>query len=407
MTDEPTQPQKPTESEKGLLSGFGGLAGIDEAKDIYTRKKTSLEIILKVGEEIVNKYYQTMPNINDKEGLGLMGTFYSDVYGDVSEKLKDVAYDVHEIEAFVLTKANPDESYTFETENKPKMLGLYTGCLAQLLTERNKAQGKRTCIYVNGSGSRFDYLFLFAREVDTIVVENFNGNNICSYIGSLNGHAERVIARNITGNRTLKHIAYNNGAVNQVLGINLAGNEIVSYICSDGSYTEQVVGVNLDSKFQVMRGIGSDNARINQLIAKEVNGLETLTCLALNGRINQILFDEIKSPFAFSDCAESDGKINMIVGGCVEGQDVFHNLGKDVGLLAYPTFTPPHDFDPEKIVSIESLRKLESIWEQVKFDDVSFCLHVLKTASYQRLLTVADELYALRPAVPEGFFKRK
>lgn len=392
----------------GLLNG---LDGIEEARDVQRREKTTLDIMLKVGKETVEKYYQSMPNIQGTDGLNMMDQFYSTVYHDVEERLKEIAYNEHEISAFVLTKANSDEAYTLENEHKAQILGVYTSCIAQLLTEKNKAKGKRTCIYVNGKESKFDYLFWFAREVDTLVIENFNGNEICSYLGSFNGHAERVIARNLNGNKILNFTAYNHGNIKQVLGINMTGcNDIFSSICGNGGYAEQVVGVNLKTQFQVMRGIGFDNGKINQLIAKEISGLEALTGLASNGGINQVIFDGISSPFAFCQCACYNGKINMMVGGLIEEKpsgSIFRNCGHDIGLLAYSTLNPPQYFDPKKVVSATSAEKLVSIWRRVNFSDIMFLVDDLQTWPYPRLLEIADQLYALRPAVPDGFFERK
>src|SRR3990167_504206 len=161
MTDEPSQPL--ATSLGNLSSGFGALTGIEEARDAQVRNQTTLDKLIEVGEYVITKY--------------------------------------------ISAKANSD----YDTEIQQEVLGMYTGALLQLLTKRNKEQGKPAIFHFNGRGNRFDYLFYFAKFIDDIIIENFTGKYICSMIGSYDGNLNQIMCINIEGDSVCSGVGSYNG----------------------------------------------------------------------------------------------------------------------------------------------------------------------------------------------------
>lgn len=161
----------------GLLPN--GLDGIQDARDVRDRDTTTLEILLKTSDKILKEPTKDLPKLLSDDFHGELLDYSSEVHQKVSEQLNSVQINETDLEMFILYNSNSDQP-----EDKRIALGIFTGALAQMITERNAREGKRTRIYINGQGNRFDYLFLGAHNVDEIFVQNLRGKNICGDIQS-------------------------------------------------------------------------------------------------------------------------------------------------------------------------------------------------------------------------------
>src|SRR3989338_2429420 len=360
-------------TDKTLLSG---LETIDDARSVQTRPLTVLERLLDIGDKIVDKHSKEMPNNYDASEIKLMDSFYTRLYLDVLQRTRDINFDEQDIASFVRAKASHDL-----VGKQAQVLGIYSGCLAQLLTERNALQGKRTIIHLDGhigdnlnDRFRFDYLFYFARVLDTVILENFNGEEILAYAGSFGGRADTLVCSGINGNyllnfcgnyhgrlnkviainvaeceQTLSGCGAHSGQVLQIIEINIKGHSTLSSCATGNGYIDQIIGVGVDGigTFLGILGVG----KIHQIIAVDINGNDTLKSMNFYDELDQIIYDNI-SDSVITSCKEH-----------IDGKKVRETYKED---------------EAERIEMVIGL------------------VRSLKGKPYHEVLAIADELYALR-----------
>lgn len=213
------------------------LKGIQKERDITVREKTGLEKLLDIESEIVREYSKRDTRHGDK-----INEAYLSIYKELKERLKEVDYNEEDLKGLIYAKI--DNEYDIK---QSIALGLYTGSLLQLLTERNRQKGKRTIFYIDGKGSNFNYLFYFAKEVDNLTVENFSGEHICGEIGSYGGNAGVVLLKGIKGDWTGDGIGSDGGSAGVVLLKDIKGDH-------------------------AGWGIGSDRGSIGVVLLKDIKG---------------------------------------------------------------------------------------------------------------------------------------
>lgn len=335
----------------GILSG---LAGINSARNVHASHQTTLEKLLDIEHDVVKKY---------KPARGEHFKVYQEFYPQLKEELSAFPFAEDDLRSLILATSNMECNLV-----ESQMRGMYTGMLLQLLTERNKAQGKRTRFYVNGQGNRFDYLFLYAQFVDEVIVDNFVGNYIYHNI-ACEGWANRIVGMNLGGRSPLLW-GGNHGVINQIIGINL----------------EVDIGVN--PPFSL--------SRIQQAVAVNIDVKDKSPTLHLrhNARYGQVV--------------------------CVDTKGLLHFLSSDNSLNTYPCINQMVYDNVSDITKNPSCRQLISInnyhtwlhhplimlFQKARIQRTIDLARSLKNAPYPQVLAIADELYALRPKVSERFYKR-
>lgn len=352
--------------QASLLQGFGGLEGIQEARNVHARDKITLDKLINIKEEMLKLFHGELlcskSYFNDT---------YKEMYEQVKTRLRYMDFNEQDISYFVLAESNTDY-------NKPSaiVLGLYTGCLAHALTERNNAIGKRTTIYIDGRGNKFDHLFCHAKLVDNLIVENFKGVNICSWIGSDKGYADKVIGINIEGKHALSSIGHQ-GNVNQVIGIAINGNLALSFSGADYGGINQVIAINIIGD-EALGWTAFDGGKVNQLVCAHVNGSSILQTASWNfGTINQFVCYDV-SQFA-----------DTFIQRCQKNDPEIGGVNKIIRLTRLD--------EGEKMFNLHCEYNARHIIQFAKS---------MQGKPYQEILAIADEIYKLRPEVPEGFFEK-
>lgn len=267
-----SQPPQPS-SASSLSSVFDALEGIEPARNVRVRQKTSLEKLLILADAFLQEPIDEVTAYIGVEYFGeILIEYSSKKYEQLSKQLADVPIDEATLEEFVFSMLNSDHS-----EDKGLALGVFTGILAQIVTERNQAQGKRTRIYINGNGNKFDYLFYGANNVDEIFLQNLRGNDICSYIQNasrlvgvgLFGNSifdecgdfrkektkrvKEVVVIGVNGNHNLNNLK--NVVHLTAVGMNGQNNITIS---ADESYAERIVGFNINNTCVLRRGSSAE-----------------------------------------------------------------------------------------------------------------------------------------------------
>jgi hypothetical protein len=114
-------------------------------------------------------------------------------------------------------------------------LGLYTGTLLRLLTEKGGSHGERVLFYMDGAGQVFDYLFLGAADVDQIVLENFSGQGIGSHISGKNNGRSLIALLDVSGDEALS-------STRDCVTLEVVKNICKSLSVSHGAYSVCLIG---------------------------------------------------------------------------------------------------------------------------------------------------------------------
>jgi len=209
-------------------------------------------------------------------------------------------------------------------KNKASILGLYTGCLLDLLTERRREQGLETCFYINGQGRKFDYLFSFAKHVDKVIVDNFNARSICSYIANGGGKANLVLVMNCKGDFIASDVGSDKGSnVGMVIMSNVEGQETCFGTGGYGAKAGIVLLVN--NKGNDMGGnVATNEGEVELLIA--VNN-KMNKCLASPG-ITRGKVGQIVAAYNETNLLCLGGNVNVAENGLIF---LDHNNGETLG----------------------------------------------------------------------------
>jgi len=169
------------------------------------------------------------------------------------DQLKGIEFNENDLQMFIYAKASTNDLEPYSLE--ATALGRFSGVLLDLLTERNKEQDRGTRFYVNGHGQTFNHLFAHAKDVDSVVVDNFRGDNICANITRTNlvaainsngfGFADRVgsekggkvssvILMNGAYHGSAQRIGENEGYADSVLFLNAHGPDMGNSIGGNG-----------------------------------------------------------------------------------------------------------------------------------------------------------------------------
>jgi len=367
MTDDKQSDNKMTD---GLLSG---LEGIEDAREVQPRDQTTIDTLLEVEQKLVSKYYLKMPEITTLTDLERTETFYLDVFKFVILNLHGMKFNENDLNYYLISRMNND----FE-ERKAMAIGMYTGCLAHLLTDRNALQDKRTTIHVNGNGMRFEKLFAFARVVDTLIVENVVGNDICSYVGSHYGSANTVICSGINGIATLCGAAKYHGRINKAIALNCKGAAALEGIASDNGYATQAIGV-------------------------DIKGDATFSACAINGYIEQIIGADLDGGMdILSELCQSKGRVDQIILAEIGKHTFLRLAGKENGnlnqVLCDDTTYVSDEILCKELLSVAEARKQHHEEQYVNRVQRAIDLaRSLKDKPYKEVLRIDDEFYALRP----------
>lgn len=253
---------------------FKQFAGIDDAKDVQARQETTLEKLVNAASKLIPEFVEKS---QVRTSYGRLYDFdvllehnYDEMYTILKEiELKDVSFTEDDLRQFIFSNANNDGAGM--DIRASQWLGIFTGCLLQLLTERNKEKGKETVFYVNGNGNRFDYLFFGARKIHELFVESFCGDFICNHIASHGGEADLVCGLSLKGNYSLSSIGESKGVVKQVIGISLEGDYVFTDCSNHDGHVHQMIMLDIKGDYP-LHGAAMNIGDINQVIGMGIQG---------------------------------------------------------------------------------------------------------------------------------------
>ena len=241
---------------------FDNLKGISKEREEHKRESGAIETLLKVRDAIMQEAKKPITNAEDKK-------VYNRIYNSTKSKLEGIEFDAADIKNLIF--ARPQEE--LNREIRP-YAGRFTGCLLQILTERNEAKEKRTRFHIDGRGKSFDYLFCGTRKIDELIVENFKGYGICQEICMDGGEANLVAGINIKGDNTFNRLGYNTGNVSIVLAKNITGHTTL-YSAGQKGKISSIITTGLRGR-HILERAGDKNGEIGLIVGYNVQGVRAL-----------------------------------------------------------------------------------------------------------------------------------
>lgn len=195
----------------------GELMDIEPPRDVVKRAPTSLQKLTQLGEEAVERVMRRYPHFGEEYRRGSpkppeKKEYQSIIWGLLREQKPK--YTESDFQDYVLAMMNQ------EREGPAKVRGIVTGALLHLLTVRNRRQGKRTRVHLNGHGGRMDYLCMQAGAVDELIIENFRGKEIASGF-TLTHPGSVVVCRNV---RDGQNVGFSSKGIETCLFDDVEGN---------------------------------------------------------------------------------------------------------------------------------------------------------------------------------------
>jgi len=253
---------------------FPKLLGIQKHREVVERPQTSLEKLLDIEVEITRRY-----------AAELQGKYvwdsrreYDMLVKELQERTAQLPYTARDLEDLVHAKINTDYN-----DSRQMALGLFSGALLDILTQRNRREGKETTVKVNGNDGKFNYLFAYARNADSIDVENFEGDYVCFRLGSFGGEVKKAAAKNIKGNWTLAGAGINKGSVKTITAHDITGDFT---LWSAGSYegsVKTITAYDITGNWTLW-GAGS-NGSVGSIKYRNLKGTEVLSGVVSKSKI--------------------------------------------------------------------------------------------------------------------------
>ena len=198
------------------------LKGI-KPKGVKPRPSSKLEKLISITNSVIEK--------NSKDDVTIrVNTIHSDmhkkIYRDLKQDLlKEIEFSKEDLSAWVYAHSNSVGGDAYK-----KTLGVCSGVLLTILTERNKRRGKKTILDIDGNNQEFSHLFSHGRKVDELIIRNFVGDSICRSFGdsfeSYEGYAKKLCLINISGKDFADFCGYK-GKVDSLYLINNSENAIM------------------------------------------------------------------------------------------------------------------------------------------------------------------------------------
>ncbi|MBT5022821.1 hypothetical protein HOK51_08020 [Candidatus Woesearchaeota archaeon] len=236
------------------------LKGI-KPKGVKTKTSSTFEILLETGFNFVSKYEGFVGMMAYPHQLVSLRDKLCDDY--LNSSVSELKFSEKNLIDFLKSR-----DYKEHSKTETVIFGLYSGLLLNSLTKRNKQINKRTIIQLNNLN--YDYLFAYAKDIDTIILNNCKGEQILSGVGR-DSVVNNIIVNNFEGEHLMTDTA-SNGKANFVWVDGFKGNDLGYMLAVDGGSIDFMHVQNFDGTFLGLRfGFGNkENGFINVLSLKNI-----------------------------------------------------------------------------------------------------------------------------------------
>jgi len=237
---------------------FDNLKGIEKEREEQKRESGAIEKLLEVRDLIMQEAKRPLTSAADKD-------VYNRIYNSTKSRLEGIEFDAADIKNLIFARPQADVN-----SGMRQYAGKITGCILQILTERNEAKKEKTIVHIDGRDTRFDYLFYGTKIIDELIVENFKGNSICQEVCQNGGKANLVAGINIEGSKTFARLGYENGNVGVVLAKDIIGHHTL-YSAGQNGKIGSIIAAGLRGN-QILERAGDEKGEIGLVIGYNIKG---------------------------------------------------------------------------------------------------------------------------------------
>ena len=294
---------------------FEQLKGIEKGREIKNPEKTNFEILLDACDETVKKYTAGTAETDEQ-----ISKKYAKIYGSLKKKLPE--FTEQDLTSLIYAKANKEYDGWMHLT-----LGLCTGVLLHILTERNRKKGKKTKFCIKGHGNKFDYLFYFAKEVDELIADYFTGKNICANIASWNGKANKIILNNNKGDNIALDAGSYKGNINTLIIKNNEG-DYAAYDAGNNQGNVDNLLISNNRGDRTAANAGSNSGNIGNLLINNNKGDNTAANAGRDkGNIKTLIINNNKGNYMAGNAGSDQGNINTLLINNNKGNNPAWNAG--------------------------------------------------------------------------------
>ncbi len=239
---------------------FNDLKGIQGPRDIKEREESVLEKLLKIEERVVQEYVGKVAVLYKENHDNI----YLPLYTSLSSALP--SYTEQDLQALIRAKAN--NGYN---DKEAQVLGIYTGVLLHVLTERCEQEKKPTVFTFDLNENEFHYLFYFAKRAGEVTVRRVKGNRTCSLMGSYGGQVEKLVIEQNKGDGAAWSAGNEGGKIGTLLINQNKGNCAAWRAGSDGGKIGTLL-INENTGSHAAQWAGSDRGKIGTLLIIQNTG---------------------------------------------------------------------------------------------------------------------------------------
>ncbi|MCX6710243.1 MAG: hypothetical protein NTV63_04830 [Candidatus Woesearchaeota archaeon] len=303
---------------------FDELSGI-ELREKAGQDKNALEKILEICDYLCRNTSEVYRYLFDT--MNSDSEFYSHVRSFALSKTRNIDFNEKDICDFIIAKS-------YEKQEKEGVIGLFSGVLLDILTERNRKQKKKTIIKIDGKGAKFSYLFYGARNFDEIYLSNFNGRYICAKIGSEGRGGIAALSR-IDGSYTGESAGAFSGGIDALIVNSATDNELCSKIGFSGGKAGLVL-ISNSKAFLAGSSIARDGSAgmivLNQIISEHIGDY-----IGEGGHVKKLAMNSLSGSYVGRNIGTNNGEVSEIALRDIKASYVFSsaNFERTRSLIRY------------------------------------------------------------------------
>lgn len=176
------------------MKSFDSLKGIGSEKEVNGGDENPAINLLEMEKLTFELYFSEWEkkflSDDEEDEKEYMKKFYT----SLDSSLKIGKFDEKDLESYLMMS----NGELFE-DHSVLLRGIYSGYLLTLLTRRNREENKSTSFYFNGHGKEYHCLFCCAKDVDSVIIDNFCGDAVGTAIGGFGGNANSILFYNCKG----------------------------------------------------------------------------------------------------------------------------------------------------------------------------------------------------------------
>ncbi len=273
-----------------MINLFENFKDID-VKDQIIAKKSDLEKVLEIEEEIVTFYKE-----NNRFS-------YPFIYKIMQKKLADITVTSTLLQTYIDARENKDLTH------ESILRGMYSGALLEIICTTQPD----TITIIDGKNKTFNYLFYLVHNVNNLLLKNIKGDCILRLAGANKGSARYITLYNITGTSTLLAAGKNKGIAEYITLNKIMGDWTLGETGQDGGIAQNITINNIKGDY-ALNSAGRYGGIAQNLTLNNVRGKYILEFAGfVKGTAQKILLRKVNKKGTLERAGEQGGSAQQIL----------------------------------------------------------------------------------------------